>query len=112
MSNDFFERDFLYINRRNGTFSEMLESCIRETSMNSMGADIADINNDGYPEIYVTDMLPDGEDRVKTKTSFENWDKYQANLQNEYYQQFVRNALQLNWAKFGTMEGMPEVAFS
>jgi len=96
VSNDFFERDYLYINNKDGTFTESLESCIRELSMNSMGADIADINNDGYPDIYVTDMLPEEEARVKTKTNFENWDKYQSNLQNGYYQQFVRNVLQLN----------------
>ena len=40
-----------------------------------MGADIADINNDGFPEIYVTDMFPEEEARIKTKTNFENWDK-------------------------------------
>ncbi|MBD0299637.1 MAG: VCBS repeat-containing protein, partial [Nitrososphaera sp.] len=61
-----------------------------------MGADIADINNDGYPEIYVTDMFPEEESRVKTKTAFENWDKYQSNITNGYYKQFVRNTLQLN----------------
>ena len=72
------------------------EKYISEMSMNSMGADIADINNDGYSEIYVTDMFPEEESRVKTKTAFENWDKYQSNLSNGYYKQFVRNALQLN----------------
>jgi hypothetical protein len=96
VSNDFFERDYLYINNKDGTFTESLEKSIRELSMNSMGADIADINNDGYPDIYVTDMLPEKEARVKTKTSFENWDKYQSDLKNGYYQQFVRNVLQLN----------------
>ena len=96
VSNDFFERDYLYINQHDGTFKESLEKCIREISMNSMGADIADINNDGYPEIYVTDMFPEKEARIKTKTNFENWDKYQSDLQNGYYQQFVRNTLQLN----------------
>ena len=96
VSNDFFERDYLYLNNKNGTFTESLEKSIRELSMNSMGADIADINNDGYPDIYVTDMLPESEDRVKTKTNFENWDKYQSNLKNGYYHQFVRNVLQLN----------------
>ena len=74
VSNDFFEKDYLYINKRDGTFEESLEKYIRELSMNSMGADIADINNDGYPEIYVTDMLPETDARIKTKTSFENWD--------------------------------------
>jgi len=102
VSNDFFERDYLYINRRDGTFEESLEKYIRELSMNSMGADIADINNDGYPDIYVTDMLPEQEARVKTKTNFENWDKYRSAVQNNYYHQFVRNVLQLNR---GTMPG-------
>ncbi len=96
VSNDFFEKDYLYLNQQNGLFKECLEDYISEISMNSMGADIADINNDGNPEIYVTDMLPETEARSKTKTNFENWDKYQSNLANGYYKQFVRNALQLN----------------
>jgi hypothetical protein len=61
-----------------------------------MGADIADINNDGNPEIYVTDMLPETDSRIKTKTSFENYDKYESNVANGYYKQFIRNTLQLN----------------
>lgn len=96
VSNDFFERDYFYINNKDGTFTECLDKYIREISMFSMGADIADINNDGYPEIFVTDMLPEDETRIKTKTNFENWDKYQADLKNGYYQQFTRNVLQLN----------------
>ena len=96
VSNDFFEKDYLYINKHNGTFEESLENSIRELSMNSMGADIADINNDAWPDIYVTDMLTQIEARVKTKTSFENWDKYQSNLSNGYAHQFLRNVLQLN----------------
>ncbi len=96
VSNDFFERDYLYVNNHDGTFKEELEDCIHELSMNSMGADIADINNDALPDIYVTDMLPQTDDRIKTKTNFENWDKYQSNVGNGYYKQFVRNVLQLN----------------
>lgn len=96
VSNDFFEKDYLYINLKNGSFQESLEQYINELSMNSMGADIADINNDGYPDIYVTDMFPEEDSRIKTKTVFENWDKYQANINNGYYKQFVRNTLQLN----------------
>ncbi|HKG68800.1 MAG TPA: VCBS repeat-containing protein, partial [Segetibacter sp.] len=96
VSNDFFEKDYLYINHQDGTFRESLEKCIREISMNSMGADIADINNDGFSDIYVTDMFPEEESRIKTKTNFENWDKYKANTRSGYYKQFVRNSLQLN----------------
>ena len=96
VSNDFFERDYLYMNNHDGTFKECLPDVIRELSQNSMGADIADINNDGRPDIYVTDMLPEPERRLKSKTAFENWDKYRSDLQNGYYQQFLRNVLQLN----------------
>jgi hypothetical protein len=108
VSNDFFERDYLYLNQQNGTFEESAEKYLREISMNSMGADIADINNDGYPEIYVTDMFPEQESRVKTKTSFENWDKYQSNIANGYSKQFVRNTLQLN----NGLSSPGEVSFS
>jgi hypothetical protein len=96
VSNDFFERDYLYLNQQDGTFKECLETYIRETAMGAMGADLADLNNDGYPEIFVTDMLPEDDARMKTKTNFENWDKYQINLRQGYYHQFTRNVLQLN----------------
>ncbi len=96
VSNDFFERDYLYINNQDGTFTESLENYLTEISMGSMGADIADINNDGHQEIFVTEMLPDRHDRLMSKASFEKWDKYQLAVENGYYHQFGRNVLQLN----------------
>ena len=96
VSNDFFERDYLYINNHDGTFTESLESWMREISMGSMGADMADINNDALPEIFVTEMLPEHDARLKTTTQFEKWDKYQAAVSKGYYHQFSRNALQRN----------------
>jgi hypothetical protein len=96
VSNDFFERDYLYINQKNGTFREELEEQMQSISNASMGADMADINNDGLPDLFVTEMLPEKEDRLKTNTSFENWDKYQLDLKYDYYRQFSRNTLQLN----------------
>ena len=112
VSNDFFERDYFYLNQQNGKFQEAAEKYIRELSMNSMGADIADINNDGYADIYVTDMFPEKEERVKTKTVFENWDKYKANLTSGYYKQFVRNTLQLNRGSMAGRENKNETYFS
>ncbi|MFZ4428068.1 MAG: VCBS repeat-containing protein, partial [Saprospiraceae bacterium] len=96
VSNDFFEKDYLYINNKNGSFSERLEDFVQEISMGSMGADMADVNNDGLPEIFVTEMLPDSDARLKTTAQFEKWDKYQANVAQGYYHQFSRNTLQLN----------------
>lgn len=64
--------------------------------MGSMGADIADINNDALPDIFVTEMLPATDERLKTTAQFEKWDKYQTNLNQGYYHQFSRNTLQLN----------------
>jgi len=96
VSNDFFEKDYLYLNNADGTFTESLENVIGEISLGSMGADMADINNDGFPEIFVTEMLPQEEGRLKTKTIFEDWNKYRANVNTGYYRQFSRNVLQLN----------------
>ena len=96
VSNDFFEKDYLYLNNKNGSFTESVEDCIEELSMGSMGADMADINNDGFPEIYVTEMLPEHEYRLKTNGQFEHWNRFQQAIQAGYGKQFGRNVLQLN----------------
>ena len=96
ISNDFFERDYLYINQKNGTFKEQLTASLNSISGASMGADAADINNDGYNDIFVTEMLPKEYARLKTVTTFEDWNKYQYNVKNDYYHQFTRNMLQIN----------------
>ena len=96
VSNDFFERDYLYINNQNGTFRECLPSAMRSISGASMGADLADINNDAYPDLFVTEMLPQKNERIKTVTTFENWDRYQYGVSNDYFHQFTRNMLQVS----------------
>lgn len=96
VSNDFFERDYLYINNHDGTFKESLEDQMMSISNASMGADMADINNDAHPDIFVTEMLPADEKRLKANITFESWDKYKLNLMYDYYHQFTRNMLQLN----------------
>jgi enediyne biosynthesis protein E4 len=96
VSNDFFERDYLYLNTRKGKFEEVGDKSISEMSMGSMGADIADMNNDCYPDIYVTEMLPSDYRRYKTKTQFDNWNKFALTDQSGYHHQYSRNVLQLN----------------
>lgn len=96
ISNDFFERDYLYINNQDGTFEEALEKQFRETSFGAMGADVADINNDAFPDIFVTEMTAEGNARRKTKVLFENWEQYQMKIDRGYFHQFARNVLQLN----------------
>ena len=96
VSNDFFERDYLYINNRDGTFKEQLEQEMPYLSYFSMGLDIADINNDGWADIYTTDMLPEDEYRLRTTSSFESYDLYQAKVKNGFHHQLMRNMLQLN----------------
>lgn len=96
VSNDFFERDYLYINQQNGKFKEDLTSQMRSICAASMGSDLADINNDGLLDLFVTDMLPADNKRIKTVTTFEDWNKYRYNLRTDYYHQFTRNTFQLN----------------
>ncbi|SDY73672.1 Repeat domain-containing protein [Rhodonellum ikkaensis] len=117
ISNDFFERDYLYINNQDGTFSEKLESHMRSTSAASMGADIADINNNGLLDIFVTEMLPEPQERLKQITTFESWDKFQFNVEHGYHYQYTRNMLHVNngdgtFSDMGRMAGLEATDWS
>ncbi|WP_296621715.1 VCBS repeat-containing protein [Marivirga sp.] len=96
VSNDFFERDYLYINQGDGTFSEDSKKWMDHMSLASMGADLADINNDGYPEIFTTEMIPVTDELIKQKLQFEDYNTYQLKLRRDFYHQYMHNALQLN----------------
>src|SRR5215208_1236281 len=117
VANDFFERDYLYINKRDGTFTESLDREMPSLSYFSMGLDIADINNDGWPDVYTTDMLPEDEYRLRTTSSFEGWDAYQAKVHNGFHYQLMRNMLQLNngngtFSDIGQMAGVARTDWS
>lgn len=96
LSNDFFERDYLYFNLKNGKFSERGDISFHSMSMGSMGADAADLNNDLLPDLFVTEMLPKSLQRKKTKNIYESWDKYRNGVEKGYHHQYSRNVLQRN----------------
>src|SRR5690625_2392710 len=96
VANDFFERDYLYLNNGDGTFREVLDEQMGSISASSMGSDIADLTNNGWSDIYVADMLPADDRRLKTITTFETWELYNNKSEYGYGHQFTRNTLQLN----------------
>ncbi|MDB5264028.1 MAG: RNA-binding protein, partial [Adhaeribacter sp.] len=96
ISNDFYERDYLYLNNKNGTFAEASKEWMQHESLSSMGADIADINNDGELDIFVTDMLPGNDTRLKRTSQYENYDLEQLKLSRDFHYQYMQNMLHLN----------------
>jgi hypothetical protein len=96
VSNDFYERDYLYINKKNGTFSEEIEQWTGHLCLSAMGVDIADINNDGLKDIFVTDMLPEEDERTKSVMEFDGYDIFKVKQERGFYQQFIQNTLQYN----------------
>ena len=96
VSNDFYERDYLYINNQDGTFSEQIKDWTGHLSLSAMGIDIGDINNDGHQDIFITDMLPEPEERVKSVMEFEGYKVYDLKRDKDFFQQYIQNTLQLN----------------
>ena len=96
VSNDFWERDYLYINQGNGTFKEDLINRIDICSISSMGGDMGDINNDGHPEIISTDMLAADNYRLKAMSAFDPYHLDDLEYRANYHYQFGQNCLHLN----------------
>jgi hypothetical protein len=96
VGNDFHENDYLYINQHNGTFKDELEQRIMHTSEYTMGVDVADLNNDGYPEIISMDMLPYDPYILKRSEGEDTWDIFNLKISYGYNYQYTRNNLQYN----------------
>ncbi|MEC3966212.1 VCBS repeat-containing protein [Muricauda sp. SYSU M84420] len=117
ISNDFIGSDILYINQQNGTFKNELSRYINHTSYAGMGNDIADINNDGKPDIVVLDMRPEDNKRQKLIISSTGYDRFQMMLEAGYDPQYSRNTLQLNmggdeFSEIGFMSGISSTDWS
>ena len=96
VSNDFFERDYLYINNRDGTFTEDIKNWTSHLCLSAMGVDMADINNDGLNDIFVTDMLPEANQRIKSVMEFEGYNIFKLKQSKDFFQQYIQNTLQVN----------------
>lgn len=94
--NDFFERDYLYLNNHDGTFREVITAAMGHISNGSMGCDIADINNDGWMDVFTAEMLPETDYRLKTTLKFDDYDIQNARNKLDFHHQFTGNCLQLN----------------
>jgi enediyne biosynthesis protein E4 len=96
IGNDFHENDYLYINQKNGTFSEENNKRLMHTSQFSMGVDVADVNNDGFPEIISMDMLPSDPYILKRSLGEDEYDIFYHKIDYGYNYQYTRNNLQYN----------------
>jgi len=96
VTNDFYGSDLLYINNKNGTFTEKAKEYFKHASQNAMGNDIADINNDGLADVITVDMNPEDNYRKKKNLNGNNYNIYRNMMREGLMLQYVRNTLQLN----------------
>ncbi|RMG61664.1 MAG: hypothetical protein D6715_13245, partial [Calditrichaeota bacterium] len=96
VANDFFERDYLYLNQHDGTFREVLETSLPHVSLSSMGMDVGDVNRDGWMDLFTADMLPEDDYRLKTTFTFDRFEFIEKQVAWGYYHQYSQNALQIN----------------
>jgi hypothetical protein len=99
VSNDYLSNNILYINNRDGSFTDKCNSYLKHTSKNAMGNDIADINNDGLPDIVELDMAPEDNYRTKMMMNDINYQTFQNSARFGFMHQYVRNTLQVNRGK-------------
>src|SRR5215203_3645527 len=96
VSNDYADNDYMYINQKNGTFRDEIKKATNHVSLFSMGADIADINNDGFEDIMVTEMLPENYKRSKVSMPRMDVEGFWAIVDSGFQKQYMHNALHLN----------------
>lgn len=96
VANDYEEPDQMYMNNGDGTFTNRINQSLRHISNFGMGTDIADINNDGYMDIMVADMVAEDNQRLKTNMSGMKPEVFRELAKSGYHYQYMFNSLQLN----------------
>ena len=117
VTNDYVEPDYLYINNQDGTFSDRLTDYMQHISHFSMGCDVSDFNNDGLPDIFTLDMLPEDNKRQKLLYGPDNYEHYALMVLNGFYFQNMRNMLHLNngdgtYSEIGQFAGISNTDWS
>ncbi|TPG72486.1 VCBS repeat-containing protein [Hymenobacter nivis] len=117
VTNDYNEPDYLYLNNKNGTFTNQAQRVLRHHSHFSMGVDIADFNNDAQPDIFTLDMLPADNHRQKSLQLEENYEVFELMQQQGLYPQYMRNMLHLNngdgtFSEIGQLAGVAKTDWS
>ncbi len=96
VTNDFFVADYMYINNKNGTFTNIANDAMNHMSYYSMGVDVSDINNDGLLDIFVLDMVAEDNFRLKSNMSGMNISAFWNVVKNGGHYQYMFNTLQIN----------------
>ena len=99
VSNDLDPNDVLYINNGDGTFTDKSASWLKRTSLSGMGVDIADYNNDGWPDIIQTDMMPEELKERKKMSGTVVYEQQKEMVRKGSQYQYGINSLQLNSGK-------------
>lgn len=96
ISNDFAPHDYYYVNNGDGTFTESLQEYFPHCSYFSMGNDVVDINNDGFLDLFVVEMLSEDNVRQKTNMAPMDMDRFTYQVDNGLYYQYMRNSFHIN----------------
>ncbi|WP_299676849.1 VCBS repeat-containing protein [uncultured Dokdonia sp.] len=97
IANDYYVPDAMYINNKNGTFTDRIKEYTKQVSFFGMGVDIADINNDKLQDIFVLDMAASDHVRSKTLMASMDVDRFSMLVDDFGFQhQYMFNSLQLN----------------
>lgn len=96
VANDYADNDYMFINQKNGTFKDEIKKATNHVSLFSMGCDIADINNDGYEDILVMEMLPENYKRSKVSMPRMDVEGFHAIVDSGFQKQYMHNVLHLN----------------
>jgi enediyne biosynthesis protein E4 len=112
VTNDYISNDLLYINNRDGTFTNKASEYFKHTSFSAMGNDIADMNNDGLQDVIAVDMLPEDNFRKKMMLNPNNYSSYLNTKEFNYDYQYVRNTLQLNMGNKPTADSLRHPMFA